>query len=193
MRLSRRRDSSAWADLRSRFKATFPAAQHWRGHEIELLFEIEAVLHLYETLVPSATERPAQQAWAFVSGYSIRNLNDTPEQRRMCLLLREHLKYVKTSSAWRWWLKWYTEQPSDIRLYQFSKMPDGNWAFEQRMYDVALRTERLEAYRAHFHSPTQAGNATLRDSRRDGTSAPTAGWTDRTCRSWSGAGASGSR
>ncbi|MCC7447127.1 MAG: hypothetical protein IT324_06910, partial [Anaerolineae bacterium] len=101
------RQTSHWGELWSALSAMFPKIQSWRPNEQVIFFEIEAILHLYERLVPAADNRPPTEAWALVSGYCSGTINAALEARQMCLLLRERLVYVRTASAWRWWLAWY--------------------------------------------------------------------------------------
>src|SRR5579859_2935052 len=119
--------------------------------EIEIFIEIEAVLHLYELLCPRDEERDAWQAWALVSGYFIQGINDRPDAQRKCLLMRERLRYVKTSIAWRWWLRWYKDLHETARLYAFTQNQNPfSISFRCREYEVTLRNERLSVYEQLF-------------------------------------------
>ncbi len=138
------RETSRWSELRSALAEMFPKMKQWRQREWIIFFEIETIFHLYERLVPADTNRPAAEAWALVSGYCSGTINTEPEAREMCLLLRERLQYIRTASAWKWWLRhWYVELPSEYRLYRFTESLAG---FIQQRHEAALGGERLMRY-----------------------------------------------
>lgn len=136
----------SWGDLPQQLKRAPGFPNDWMKSDFELFLELEAVLHLYEVLVPEAEKRSARDAWSLVSGYIVVGLNDQPEQQRMCLLLRQRLRFLKTASAWRRWLRWYREQPESIRLYAISTRADSRLEFRQQLYSAVLREQRIAAY-----------------------------------------------
>jgi len=129
-----------WYSLKRQMQKAKIVPSIWSEHELSLFLEVEALLHLVETL---RSDLNAQEAWMLVSGYVVEGLNDTPDQRRMCLQLRIHLRYVKTASAWRSWFTWYREQPLQARLYTSSQ--DKRL---ERVGGCVLMEDRLEAYEA---------------------------------------------
>lgn len=135
-----------WGDLVQKFKHLPNYPENWTLVNLATFLELEAVLYLYEVLVPESQARSAWDAWALVSGYTIAGINDQPEQERMCLLLRQNLRYLKTASAWHWWFHWYQAQPESIRLYHITRRADDSYGFDQQIYGTALRTERIAAY-----------------------------------------------
>ena len=132
--------------LKTDLKKLLDRPIEWKDREYDVFFEIEAILHLYEMVFPDQSTHRADDAWMLIAGYGIPGISDTT--LRSCLLLREQLRYVKTASAWRSWLKWYKKQP--ICLYDIKPESDGALYFRQRHYGVELRADRLAAYEALF-------------------------------------------
>ncbi|MCC7452335.1 MAG: hypothetical protein IT324_33345 [Anaerolineae bacterium] len=135
--------------LKADLKRLSNVPKTWNTHDYDVFFELEAVLHLYEVLVPDQESRHVEDAWILLSGYSVPGINDDAEAMRRCLLLRGQLHYLKTASAWRFWLNWYTDQPVEIRLYETFQSSEGN-VFRRRDYGANLRSERLAAYERLF-------------------------------------------
>ncbi len=146
------RRESPWKSLITQLRAQPQFPQKLPRREIEIFLEIEAVLYLYETLCPQEEGRDAWQAWALVSGYFIQGINDQPAAQRQCLLLRESLRYVRTATAWRWWLTRYAnQQPETVRLYKFiSNDKQNGIKFRRKTYEVILGSERLPVYQRLF-------------------------------------------
>src|SRR5712692_908494 len=111
--------NASWKTLASQLRELPQFSKPGSQREIDLFLEIEAVLHCYETICPEPQGRDARQAWALITGYFIRGINDTPAIQKQCLLLRDRLRYVQTATAWRWWLDSYMRQPDAVRLYAF--------------------------------------------------------------------------
>lgn len=146
---------AAWKELVSQLRTLPQFSKQGQKREVELFLEIEAVLHLYETLCPQEEGRDARQAWALITGYFVQGINDVPDAQKQCLLLREQLRYVRTATAWRWWLKWYIGQPKAVRLYEFGlDIGQNSPSFRQKHYEVAFRNERLAVYAQLFTQPT---------------------------------------
>lgn len=138
-----------WQDLTAKIRNYAP--KEWRHRDFELFFEIETILHFYETLIADGEKRPVREAWALLSGYHVPGIDDQAVQRQQSLKLRQHLQYIKTASSWRWWLDWYRTQPDSIRLYQFLQSPNDELLFNQT-YGVLLYEDRLTAYGKVFSS-----------------------------------------
>src|SRR5258708_8756621 len=127
---------ASWRALVSQLKTLPQFSKLDHPREIELFLEIEAVLHFYETICPEPQARDAHQAWALITGYFIRGINDMPAIQKQCLLLRDHLRYVRTATAWHWRLDSYMRQPSAVRLYAFQPNARGiGLGFEQKRYE----------------------------------------------------------
>ncbi len=135
-----------WKTLQRQFRRLEGIPKDWKSNEYALFFEIEMLLYLYECLVPRRDARDAALAWGLASGYFVPQLIEhDPAARQKLLNTRQRIRYVRTISAWRFWLRWYRSQPADIRLYDISE----DNRFEQRS-GVPFRHQRLEAYRAIF-------------------------------------------
>ena len=147
-----------WGDLPRNLQQVPAFPQTWTPRNLEIFLEVEAILHLYELLIPESASRSALDAWELVSGYIIAGVNDQPEQQRMCLLLRQRLSYIKTGSAWQWWFRWYREQPQAIRLYKVEQKVGDAVDFRQQIYGSALREERLTAYERLIMAETISGS-----------------------------------
>jgi len=147
------RGHARWTPLRDMMR-TLPETESWLPRDFELFFEIEIILYLYEQFIPDDSNRRAKEGWALASGYVIEGLNDDPDRLRQCLLARERLRYVKIASAWHWWLKWYSELPKHIRLYDLFRYPDDQLGFRQRIYEVPFREDRISAYKSLFTDAT---------------------------------------
>lgn len=133
----------------------------WRARDIEMLMEVEAVLYLYVNLTPDSAARSARDAWTLVSGYLIMGLNDSEVARQRCLRLRAQLRYVRTYSAWKRWLRWYEEQPEELRFYGFETLPDNTLHVTPKFHDVILYGERVAAYEERC-TITPSGAATVK-------------------------------
>ncbi len=157
-----------WETLHAALEGISGRPRGWHAQEWELFFEVEAVLHLYETLVPQAERRNANDAWALISGYCVKGVNAASPEREMCIRLRHNLKYVKAATRWRYWLNWYSAQPVGMRLYQFDERNADVLSFQQRVYEAAFRELRLRQYANLFtqvliptkHSRSFAGEGT---------------------------------
>jgi hypothetical protein len=103
--------------------------------------EIEYCLRLREHLTP---EQPCGDVWTLLTGYSIPGVNDTPEKRRICLIARHRVRYLRTATSWRQWLSWYADQRADLRLYDVDLQTG---SCQQRM-PLTFMPERIETYDA---------------------------------------------
>lgn len=133
---------SHWIALEEAFRTL----SGWRRRDVELLMEVEALLYLYESMTPDDDARSAKDAWALVSGYCIAGLNDSDDQRVRCLRLRAQLQYVRTSTAWIKWLRWYQDHDETLKLYTFQIMENGDHHFRSKLHEAVLRRERIAAY-----------------------------------------------
>lgn len=139
-----------WQNLRSELKP-FVKEQNvtWRSSEYEIFFEVEALLYLHEKLVPDSADRNSENTWTLVSGHFITDvLRSDDLAKRSILNLRRNIRYVKASTSWRYWLKWYQEQALNLRLYRFNLIED-HQEYEQRS-GVVLRNERLSNYESLY-------------------------------------------
>jgi hypothetical protein len=139
-----------WDDLRPAFQSLSDCPTDWHVREYDLFFEVEATLHLCEILIQAEAQRDARSAWGIISGYCVSNLNAHTPQRQMCVCLRHNLRYVKTPTAWHFWLNWYRRQPQSVRLYRFELSSPKTLIFRQQMHTAPLRERRLAAYEDLF-------------------------------------------
>lgn len=134
--------NSIWDVLRNLLRDNLSSLPQWRRSEYLLFFEIEAVLYIYEQLIPEVGLRSAKQAWTIISGYAVPQLlKFHPNAQAIALHARQQIRYVKTTTAWAHWLNWYIQQPAGLCLYRIEA--DGK--FYQRA-GVTLRQERISCY-----------------------------------------------
>ncbi len=145
-----KKQTGHWSALTGQFKKAFPDVA-WHIREWEIFFEIETVLHLHALLIPNGdgVQVPApEDSWSLVSGYTIEGINADDEARRKCLVLRSSLRYVRTASAWKLWLRWYQRDAGKpMRLFRFHCTVEGTATFQEEHFGVAFHRERLEAYK----------------------------------------------
>jgi hypothetical protein len=138
--------TSHWKTLAQALHELPDRPSGWQRRDAELFMEVEALLYLYVSLTPDAQARSAGDAWALVSGYCITGLNDQDEPRRRCLRLRAQLRYMRTISAWKSWLRWYQDQPETLRLFSLDELPNGDLHCALKLHSALLYDQRIAAY-----------------------------------------------
>ena len=140
-----------WNELRREFKHLEGVPDKWTRNDFDLFFEVEGLLAIYELIVPDRSKRNTTHAWALVSGLKVPQIVAEDIEPEVSVLNgRENLLYVKSKSAWSFWLNWYRGQPASLRLYDFIGKKD----YGQRS-GVPLRAERLAAYRQLLLPPAK--------------------------------------
>jgi hypothetical protein len=109
--------------------------------ECPRFIEVEYCLRLRDHLAP---EQPCGDVWTLLTGYSFPGVNDTPEKRRICLIARHRVRYLRTATSWRQWLSWYANQRADLRLYDVDLQTG---SCQQRM-PLTFMPERIAIYDA---------------------------------------------
>lgn len=126
--------------------------------ELETFLNLEYCLTLHYHLTP---ERPAEDAWALVSGYLDPSVHQDIEARKASAIARPRARFLRTQESFKFWLNWYQTLTLDWRLFDFDvtgkcKLHQPTIAsHRQSIYEEALFT--ASPYQERDYSWAQAG------------------------------------
>jgi len=116
---------------------------NWSLQNYAIFFEIEYGLRLHELVFSDVAKRDCRDTWALISGYYLPDIHADEVVRHACAVARHQLRYTRSSTTWRRWVKWYGDQKSWLRLYDID-LTTGK--FTQNPKQIYLRGDRLKVY-----------------------------------------------
>lgn len=88
--------------------------------ESKRFFEIELVITLYAEIYQSASNSNIKEAWSLLTNFIPNELKNNQKLIEACARVRHRVRYIRTATAWKKSLLWYSQKPLSIRLFDVS-------------------------------------------------------------------------
>lgn len=85
-------------------------------NELEMFLTIEYCLTVHYDLCP---QRPANDAWALLSGYFESDIHSNHYARKVSSIARPRARFIRTQESFKFWLAWYQSLNPEWRIYDF--------------------------------------------------------------------------
>ncbi|MBD2568811.1 MULTISPECIES: pPIWI_RE_Z domain-containing protein [Nostocaceae] len=110
--------------------------------ESKRFFEVELVITLYAEIYESASYSNIKEAWSLLTNFIPNELKNNQKLIEACTRVRHRVRYIRTATAWKKSLLWYSQQPLSIRLFDIS-LESGTYTRQPVVNFVPQRVETI--------------------------------------------------
>lgn len=110
--------------------------------ESKRFFEVELVITLYAEIYQSASHSNIKEAWSLLTNFIPNELKNNQKLIEACTRVRHRVRYIRTATAWKKSLLWYSQQPLSIRLFDIS-LESGTYTRQPVVNFVPQRVETI--------------------------------------------------
>lgn len=110
--------------------------------ECKRFFEVELVITLHAEIYPSASNSNIKEAWSLLTNFIPTELANNQRLIEACTIVRHRVRYIRTATAWKKSILWYSQQPLSIRLFDVS-FESGTYTRQPVINYVPQRVEAI--------------------------------------------------